>query len=311
MSLPTFPLISPPMTPDESLSMILASIAMEELGLSHIIRAESEKIQYVLGKLDEGPEDKASFEEVLAVNKSVKGVLDSIAQNQIILKGKMECAVDALGGTIGPTGATGKTGAQGPPGPTGAAGSQGPPGVTGATGPSGGKTGATGPTGVKGPAGATGLQGPPGPKGATGNSGLCCAIALPGRAGQCWVAGTPLMWSRQDRSECCRLYLASDCRKIVLGGCGLYAVSFSIDLTVFSKCEKFVSIGVQVLDNHQWVNRFVYHTPIIYDNAPLTTSASGIFVSTRNSTSSVELMLTLLSPDTVKANQSSIYVTEI
>ena len=98
MSLPTFPTISPPMTPDESLSMILASIAMEELGLSHIISAEGEKIQYILGKLGGGPEDPPSFEEILAVNKSVKCVLDSIAQNQIILKGKMECAVDALEG---------------------------------------------------------------------------------------------------------------------------------------------------------------------------------------------------------------------
>ena len=314
MSLPTFPPVSLPMTLDESLNMILASIAMEELGLSHIINAEGEKIQYILGTLNEGPEATPSLEEILAVNKSVKGFLDSIAQNQMVLKGKMECAVDALEGTIGPTGATGATGAQGPPGPTGATGDQGPIGATGATGPSGGETGATGPAGAQGPAGATGAmgpQGPPGPKGATGSSGAGCAIVLPGRPGQCWVAGTPLIWSPQDCTGCCRLHLASDCKKFVLGGCGLYAVSFSIDLTVFDRCEKFVSVGVQVLDNHKWVNKFVCHIQIVYDSAPFTASASGIFVSTRNSVRSTELMLTLLSPNMVKVNQSSIFVIEV
>ena len=106
MSLPTFPPVNPDMTLDQSLNMILASIAMEELGLSHIINAESEKIQYVLRKLDEESEDKPSLEDILAVNNSVKGVLNSIAQNQFILKSKMESAIDALEGTIGPTGTT-------------------------------------------------------------------------------------------------------------------------------------------------------------------------------------------------------------
>lgn len=35
MSLPKFPTISPPITMNESLNMILASIAMEELGLRY------------------------------------------------------------------------------------------------------------------------------------------------------------------------------------------------------------------------------------------------------------------------------------
>jgi len=140
MSLPTFPVIGP-QTLEESINMILISIAMEELGLSRIINAESEKIQYIIGTFEEGSEDKPSLEDVLAVNKSVKGVLDSIAQNQLILKSKMECALDVLEGTIGPTGATGP---QGPAGTTGATGPQGLSGVTGATGSAGGATGATG-----------------------------------------------------------------------------------------------------------------------------------------------------------------------
>jgi len=47
----------PNMTPNISLSredainLILASIAMEEMSLSHILNAEGEKLQYVLGTL--------------------------------------------------------------------------------------------------------------------------------------------------------------------------------------------------------------------------------------------------------------------
>ena len=316
MSLPTFPPISP-QTLDESLNMILTSIAMEELGLSHIINAESEKIQYVLRKLDEESEDKPSLEDILAVNNSVKGVLNSIAQNQFILKSKMESAIDALEGTIGPTGTTGPIGPRGPTGSTGPSGAQGLPGATGASGPSGGATGATGPTGAQGTAGTTGAtgaagkQGPTGRKGATGSCGSCRALALPGRSKQCWDTGKPLIWSWQEYLGCDRLYLAPDCKRIILKGGSCYAVSFSVDLCVFCKSSKCVSIGVQVLDNYKWVNRFISHTPIIYENVSFTASASGIFISTKNSDCPTELNLRLLSPDSIKINQSSICVIEV
>jgi len=34
---------------EDAISQIISSIAMEELGLSHILNAEGEKIQFVLG----------------------------------------------------------------------------------------------------------------------------------------------------------------------------------------------------------------------------------------------------------------------
>ena len=93
-------------------------------------------------------------------------------------------------GAQGPPGATGATGAQGPPGATGATGAQGPPGATGAQGPQGdpgpqGATGAQGPQGDPGPQGATGAQGPPGATGATGAQGP------PGATGATGAQGPP------------------------------------------------------------------------------------------------------------------------
>ena len=77
--------------------MIIASIAMEELALSHIVNAEGEKLQYVLGTLPGGHEICASTQEILEVNKSVKDLLDTVMQSQMLLKGKLEKALEAGG----------------------------------------------------------------------------------------------------------------------------------------------------------------------------------------------------------------------
>lgn len=139
MSMPTFPNIGS-INREDAVNYLLTSIAMEELGLSHIINAEGEKIQYVLGTLPGITGPGATVEEILATNDSVKGVLNSAVQNQLLLKGKMESAINSSV-LMGPTGATGATGATGPAGgitgPTGATGEIGPIGITGATGESG------------------------------------------------------------------------------------------------------------------------------------------------------------------------------
>lgn len=46
MSLPSFPVVNPPIEREDAVNQILSSIAMEELGLSHILNAEGEKLQY-------------------------------------------------------------------------------------------------------------------------------------------------------------------------------------------------------------------------------------------------------------------------
>ena len=108
MSQPNFPIIDPPLTRDGSINEIIASIAAEELSLSHILNAEGEKLQYVLGTLP-GLGESADIEDVLDVNKSVQRTLDEITQQQLLLGAKLSAALDAPVFT-GPTGATGPTG---------------------------------------------------------------------------------------------------------------------------------------------------------------------------------------------------------
>lgn len=211
MSQPNFPNIDPPLTRDGSVNEIIASIAAEELGLSHILNAEGEKLQFVLGTLP-GLSGGADIEDVLDVNRSVQRTLDEITQQQLLLGAKLSAALDApvFTGPTGPagptgptgpaTGATGPTGPDGPSGPTGAEGAAGLDGAAGPVGPTGadglpGAAGATGAEGVAGvtgptgPAGATGPIGGTGPTGATGVTGPTGATGATGALGPAGPAG--------------------------------------------------------------------------------------------------------------------------
>ena len=141
MSQPNFPIIDPPLTRDGSVNEIISSIAAEELSLSHILNAEGEKLQYVLGTLP-GLSGGADVEDVLDVNRSVQRMLDEVAQQQLLMGAKLSAALDAPVFT-GPTGPDGAAGAAGAIGPAGAVGAAGPTGAAGATG----GIGPTGPTG--------------------------------------------------------------------------------------------------------------------------------------------------------------------
>ncbi len=229
MSLPTFPHIDPPLTREGSLNEIISSIAAEELSLSHILNAEGEKLQYVLGTLP-GLDEASTLEEVMQVNQSVQDTLSNVMEQQMLLTGKLSAAMTApiLPGPTGPTGATGATGPAegptgltgatgptGPDGPVGAAGAAGPTGATGLTGATGitgptgadgavgptgstgptgaiGATGATGATGTDGAVGATGATGPTGPNGAAGSTGIAGEAGATGATGPTGATGSPL-----------------------------------------------------------------------------------------------------------------------
>ncbi|MDQ0417530.1 hypothetical protein J2Z48_001703 [Croceifilum oryzae] len=158
MSQANIPNISPniSITREDAVNLLLSSIALEELGLSHIINAEGEKLQYVLGTL---PGVSTSFQptitDLLTINASVRDTINVIGKKEWILNEKLEnvLGTDVTRGPTGPQGPPGTTGSSGgPPGPPGGTGPQGPQGSVGAVG----ATGGTGPLGPQGPQGPTG-----------------------------------------------------------------------------------------------------------------------------------------------------------
>ncbi|MFC8685669.1 collagen-like protein, partial [Brevibacillus porteri] len=188
MSFPNIPNITPTIHigRDEALNLMLSSLAMEELGLSHILNAEAEKIQYALGTIPGLSGPGATIADLLELNKSVRDMLEATTKQDMLLQKKLEAVLDASKcpvrrvtgptGPTGPTGATGAKGVRGATGPTGATGARGPRGVTGATGATGvsgprGPRGATGATGARGATGATGARGATGATGARGATG--------------------------------------------------------------------------------------------------------------------------------------------
>ncbi|WP_232242468.1 collagen-like protein [Paenibacillus sp. GSMTC-2017] len=188
------------------MNLLLASIAIEELGLGHIINAEAEKIQYAVGTLP-GLATPATISDLLAVDESVKNTIQEIIKKEMLLQFKLENilsapsltgptgATGATGPSGGPVGSTGATGAAGATGATGGVGATGAAGVTGATGDVGttGASGATGVTGATGDVGATGATGAAGVTGATGDvgtTGATGAAGVTGATGDVGATGT-------------------------------------------------------------------------------------------------------------------------
>lgn len=85
MSLPNIPDIKPiiKLKRSEVINLVIASIAMEEISLSHIMNAEAEKIQAIL-KLT------PNISEILEVNRSVERSMRNVIKKQMLLQFKME-----------------------------------------------------------------------------------------------------------------------------------------------------------------------------------------------------------------------------
>nr|WP_217365441.1 collagen-like protein [Bacillus velezensis] len=133
VSQPNLPNITPVVTlsRDDTINLLLSSIAMEELGMAHILNAEGEKIQYALGTIPGLTGPPSSLADILNLNESVRDTLDSLMKQELLLGSKLD-SISNIPTLAGPTGATGPTGAIGPAGATGPTGPIGPTGVTGA-----------------------------------------------------------------------------------------------------------------------------------------------------------------------------------
>lgn len=208
MSMPEFPKPNPDLTQQEALTMILSSIALEELALSHIINAEGEKIQYAVGTLP-GLAGGSTIEDVTDINESAADTLGTVLENQVVLVGKLTQALQA------PV----FTGAQGPEGPEGLPGKVGAQGAEGPAGP-------VGPAGIQGVTGLTGLPAPTPPPSAT--AGFAANTA--GGLITVLVAGTNISFpSVQLLSS--DITLTDSNTLFTLNSSGLYRISYHVNTT--------------------------------------------------------------------------------
>lgn len=93
MSFPNIPDVTPAINinRDDVINLLLASIAFEELGLSHIVNSEAEKIQYVLGTIEgQTAPITPTVDDLLKINGSVNGTLRNVIKNQMLLQFKLE-----------------------------------------------------------------------------------------------------------------------------------------------------------------------------------------------------------------------------
>lgn len=85
---------------EQTIPLLLSSIALEELALAHIINAEAEKLQFVLGTLgDTGvtlSPAEVSLGDLLDVNASVQRTLRDVIKKEMLLEFKFENVLDLL-----------------------------------------------------------------------------------------------------------------------------------------------------------------------------------------------------------------------
>ncbi|WP_317851460.1 hypothetical protein [Neobacillus bataviensis] len=88
MSLPNIPNITPliSVSVEQTIPLLLSSIALEELALAHIMNAEAEKLQFVLGKLGDSvvtlSPAEVSSGDLIDVNASVQSTLSDVIKKK-------------------------------------------------------------------------------------------------------------------------------------------------------------------------------------------------------------------------------------
>lgn len=87
VTMPCFPNIKDPASPEEIIARLLETIALEELALAHLINAEAEKLQAVIKAGIVGP---VSAEEAKEINLAVSKVLEVAALKEERLHRKLK-----------------------------------------------------------------------------------------------------------------------------------------------------------------------------------------------------------------------------
>ncbi|MFJ5718291.1 hypothetical protein [Neobacillus sp. NPDC093127] len=97
------PLIS--ITTAQTVPLLLASVALEELALAHLVNAEAEKLQLVLGTLTPTRTTLSpavvSLTNLLAIDASVQRTLRDVIKKEMLLEFKFENVLDLIASTSG------------------------------------------------------------------------------------------------------------------------------------------------------------------------------------------------------------------
>jgi hypothetical protein len=83
-------------TTGQAIDLLLSSIAFEELGLAHILNAEGEKIQSVLGTLPGLTATIPSISNLEAIDTSVSNTLHNVIKKEMLLEFKLEDLIQLI-----------------------------------------------------------------------------------------------------------------------------------------------------------------------------------------------------------------------
>jgi hypothetical protein len=75
---------------DQALTNVIASIALEEAALSHILNAEGEKIQAAVAI------PTITADELIGINNAVSEVMDAVSQIESALQEKLNVVMNAI-----------------------------------------------------------------------------------------------------------------------------------------------------------------------------------------------------------------------
>lgn len=101
MSQSNIPNITPTITVtrEDAINLLLASVAIEKLGLGHIINAEAEKIQFYIGTLPGITATVTTVSDLLALDQSVQNTLVATLQSEMLLSSKLETVMNISAST--------------------------------------------------------------------------------------------------------------------------------------------------------------------------------------------------------------------
>lgn len=98
MSIPRLPKEKHRPTLDETIIDLMESIAKEELAMSHLINCEANKIKAFVGNNLDFP-TYPSNSEILAFNKSIGSLMDTLLMKEWLLLKKLEAVTQISSGT--------------------------------------------------------------------------------------------------------------------------------------------------------------------------------------------------------------------